>query len=130
MTTVYLSTTPKRKSPIAEGGRPIEKTTSKEEGVISPPTIADLGAMIKDVPKNKGTQGQLAGRDSSGTTQVVAPENAPPTLAELGAMLKALKVSEKVPYPKGRALSRPLLPNFMRSLKQSFFDGVFGNIKT
>ncbi len=47
-----------------------------------------LGEMIKGSPKNTGSAGAAKGRDLSGNTVLVSPENTTPTLAESGLTLK------------------------------------------
>jgi ParB family chromosome partitioning protein len=42
------------------------------------------GELLAEMDKAKGTQGQLAGRDSSGSNIMLPPENDVPTLADLG----------------------------------------------
>lgn len=42
------------------------------------------GEMMRDTEKNKGSKGQLLGRDSSGGTMMLPPENNTPTLADMG----------------------------------------------
>lgn len=42
------------------------------------------GELLKEQDKNKGAQGQLAGRDSSGDLRLVQPEDKAPKLADLG----------------------------------------------
>ena len=41
------------------------------------------GEMMRDTEKNKGSKGQLSGRDSSGGTTMLPPENNIPTLADM-----------------------------------------------
>ena len=47
-----------------------------------------LGEILKDAPKNRGSAGAAKGRDFSGNTVLVSPENTTPTLAESGLTLK------------------------------------------
>lgn len=42
------------------------------------------GEILREMPKNGGTKGQLNGRDSSGDTTMALPEDDTPTLKELG----------------------------------------------
>jgi hypothetical protein len=42
------------------------------------------GELLAEMDRAKGTQGQLAGRDSSGSNIMLPPENDVPTLADLG----------------------------------------------
>lgn len=42
------------------------------------------GEILKEMPKNEGTRGQLAGRDSSGPSIMEGPEDDTPTLSDLG----------------------------------------------
>ena len=46
------------------------------------------GVILKDMPKNKGTRGQLNGRDSSGPISEEVPEDNTPTLDDLGISYK------------------------------------------
>jgi hypothetical protein len=47
-----------------------------------------LGEILAVMEKNKGTEGQLRGKDSSGDTIRVSPEAITPTLEEIGVSLK------------------------------------------
>lgn len=42
------------------------------------------GEILKGMPKNEGTRGQLAGRDSSGPSIMKGPEDDTPTLEDIG----------------------------------------------
>jgi hypothetical protein len=50
--------------------------------------LALMGEFLRSAEKNKGTAGQLKGKDSSGASRVEAPEETAPTLAESGITWK------------------------------------------
>ena len=45
-----------------------------------------LGGVLRQMDKATGAQGQLAGRDFSGGSTMLPPENSVPTYAELGTV--------------------------------------------
>lgn len=58
--------------------------------------LAQLGRMLKEMPKNKGTRGQLSGRDISGGTEIEPPEDTTPTLADMGLDKKTSKLAQDI----------------------------------
>jgi len=88
--------------------------------------LAQLGKMLEDAPKNRGTRGQLAGRDSSGGSKVERPENDAPSYAEIGldsrtAMLAQdvakLPTSEKDKIKAGKLTIRRAVTHHKREQK-------------
>lgn len=57
--------------------------------------LLQLGNMLKEMTKNGGTKGQFNGRDISGGTKLVPPENTP-TLSDLGLDKKTSKFAQGV----------------------------------
>jgi phage N-6-adenine-methyltransferase len=55
-----------------------------------------LGRLLAESEKNKGTRGQLNGRDSSGNYQKESPEEQPPKLADLGITPKESHVFQQI----------------------------------
>lgn len=55
-----------------------------------------LGRLLAESEKNKGTRGQLNGRDSSGNYQKESPEDQPPKLADLGITPKESHVFQQI----------------------------------
>jgi len=58
--------------------------------------LRKLGEMLKAAPKAKGVRGQLKGRNSSGGTDLLPPENQAETLAELRIDKRTSAVAQKL----------------------------------
>ena len=72
------------------------------------------GEILLKMEKNKGTQGQLDGRDISGASRLQAPEDEPPTYADLGIAYKDAHVWQTL-----ASMEAPLFDQFLSEKREA-----------
>lgn len=99
----------KQVADVAEAARVyLERTNASAETVNRATEIRilaerQMGAFLKTMPRVRGASKLFAGRDSSGSRIVVAPENPVPTIAQMGISSRKSEDAQKladIPEPE------------------------------
>jgi hypothetical protein len=93
------------------------KDVSDRDGNVRVEAEAKLGEKLKEIPRARGTRGTLAGRDASGGSVLVPPENIyeeAPTLKQIGVEKKRSALAQKlaaIPKQKREEICKLLAEN-------------------